>query len=90
MIGAPSWRTICALRNLLRAAHQDPLWAVTSVVLAPFHAGRYLAQAAFALLIFALVCFGAVSFAVDALGVATLGAILWLGIHYAHGRVPGW
>ncbi len=28
--------------------------------------------------------------AVDGLGVATLGAILWLGIHYAHGRLPGW
>ena len=26
----------------------------------------------------------------DGLGVATLGAILWLGIHYAHGRLPGW
>ena len=28
--------------------------------------------------------------AVDGLGVATLGAILWLGIHYAHGRLPNW
>lgn len=28
--------------------------------------------------------------AVDGLGVATLGAILWLGIHYAHGRLPIW
>jgi hypothetical protein len=28
--------------------------------------------------------------AVDGLGVVTLGAILWLGIHYAHGRLPNW
>ena len=26
---------------------------------------------------------------VDGLGVATLGALLWLGLHYAHGRWPG-
>ena len=29
-------------------------------------------------------------FAVDGLGVATLGAILWVGVHYAHGRLPPW
>ncbi len=34
--------------------------------------------------------FRAARLAVDGLGVATLGAILWLGIHYAHGRLPGW
>ena len=28
--------------------------------------------------------------AVDGLGVATLGALLWLGLHYAHGRLPAW
>ena len=67
MIGASPWRTIRALRHLLRAAHHDPLWAVTSVVLAPFRAGKVLAQAAFALLILALVGFGTVGFAVDAL-----------------------
>ena len=27
---------------------------------------------------------------VDGLGVATLGALVWLGIHFAHGRLPGW
>ena len=28
--------------------------------------------------------------AVDGLGVATLGGLVWLGIHFAHGRLPGW
>lgn len=27
---------------------------------------------------------------VDGLGVATLGAMLWLGLHFAHGRLPPW
>ena len=27
---------------------------------------------------------------VDGLGVATLGGLIWLGIHFAHGRLPGW
>ncbi len=34
--------------------------------------------------------FRAARFAVDGLGVATLGAILWVGLHYAHGRLPPW
>ena len=29
-------------------------------------------------------------FVVDGLGVATLGALAWLGLHFAHGRLPGW
>lgn len=32
----------------------------------------------------------AARFAVDGLGVATLGAMLWLGIHFAHGRLLPW
>ncbi len=32
----------------------------------------------------------AVRLAVDGLGVATLGGLLWLGLHFAHGRWPGW
>ncbi|WP_237478717.1 hypothetical protein [Lichenibacterium dinghuense] len=28
--------------------------------------------------------------AVDGLGVATLGGLVWLGLHFAHGRLPNW
>jgi hypothetical protein len=38
----------------------------------------------------AQVVFTALRFAVDGLGLATLGAILWLGFHLAHGRMAAW
>lgn len=34
--------------------------------------------------------FRAARYAVDGLGVATLGALLWFGLHYAHGRLLTW
>ncbi len=32
----------------------------------------------------------ALSLVVDGLGLAALGALLWLGLHYLHGRLPNW
>ncbi|MGI3899550.1 MAG: hypothetical protein ACRYGP_30745 [Janthinobacterium lividum] len=36
------------------------------------------------------VVFAALRFAVDGLGLATLGALVWLGFHLAHGRMAAW
>ena len=36
------------------------------------------------------VVFAALRFAVDGLGLVTLGALLWLGLHLAHGRMAAW
>ncbi len=38
----------------------------------------------------AQVIFASLRFAVDGLGLATLGALLWLGLHLAHGHMAAW
>jgi type IV secretion system protein VirD4 len=31
-----------AFKNMLRAAARDPVWAISSILMSPFRAGRYL------------------------------------------------
>ena len=36
-----------AFKNMLRAAARDPVWAISSILMSPFRAGRYLLQVGF-------------------------------------------
>ena len=44
-----------AFKNMMRLARRDPIWAVSSIIMSPFRAGRYLLQVGLFILIVTMV-----------------------------------
>lgn len=70
----PAWN---AFANMIHAARRDPVWAIASVVLAPFRSGRYLANNAVPMVIVVFVVIWVADWFMRDVAGLVRGDVLW-------------